>query len=180
MKTKLLLTLACLFLVDTILTAGEMVKQISVATKFEKSKYYLVFCARGGSPTGHAFVAWGKDSFDANACQASAYGLYPKDGAAAIVRSLFGPVPGKIVAESLASKTSYRLIVQVDSTQFAAAEAVRQEKWSKVLESKYELLVTDCTTFVSDIAGAIHLKRPERAEYLLPESFLKEMMKLNN
>ena len=179
MKTKIL-TIACLYVAATFLTAGEMVKQINVATKSENDKYYLVFCARGGSPTGHAFVAWGKDSFEANACQASAYWLYPKDGAAAIVRSLFGPVPGKFVAESLASKTSYRLIVQVDSTQFFATEAVRQEKWSKVLESKYELLVTDCTTFVSDIAGAIHLKRPERTEYLLPESFLREMIKLNN
>ena len=98
-------------------------------------------------------MAWGKDNFDANACQASAYGLYPVGGASAIVRSMFGPVPGQIVAESLASKTTYRLIVQVDSAQFAKAEEIRKEKWSKVLENKYELLVTDCTTFVSDVAG---------------------------
>ncbi|MEI8289916.1 MAG: hypothetical protein WCH99_10620 [Verrucomicrobiota bacterium] len=179
MKTKLLLTLAWLFLSGTFLTAGEMVKQINVATKSEENKYYLVFCARGGSPTGHAFVAWGKDSFEAKACQASAFGLYPKGGAAAIAKSMFGPVPGKIVEESLASKTTYRLIVQVDSTQYAAAEKVRVKKWNTVMENKYELLVTDCTTFISDVAREIKLKRPERAEYMFPESFLREMIRLN-
>jgi len=176
---KILLTLVCIFLTGTALTASEMVKQINIAAKSETNHFYLVFCARGGLPTGHVFVAWGKDSFNVNACQDSAYGLYPEDRAVGLDRFTFGPVPGKIVAESLASEKEYRLIVQVDSTQFAAAEAVRKEKWSEVLENKYELLVSDCAAYVSDIAGAIHLKRPERAEYMLPVSFVKEMMKLN-
>ena len=180
MKTRLLLAFSVLLVIGVCQAGEEMVKQINRATKSEPGKHYVVFCARGGSPTGHAFVAWGEESFSASSCGASAYGLYPKGGAAAVLKSIFGPVPGAIVAEGLASKTSCRLIVQVDSAQFAKSEAIRKQKWNKALENKYELLVTDCTTFAGDIATSVGLKTPERASNMLPESFLRALMQLNN
>jgi hypothetical protein len=156
---------------SAVFAADENVKKIDRRNASEKYQYFIVFCARGASATGHAFVALGVDDFDAKVCRDHAFGLYPKEG-----KGVLGSVPGEIVDEVFKSSTTHRLIVQVNSPDYQKAEQIR-EKWKK--QGQYRVVEKDCVTFVAAIAEAIRLKTPNRDDALKPQTFINEMLKLN-
>ena len=149
------------------------VKQVDRRNASEATSYYLTFCARSGMP-GHAFVVWGREDPTMGACVMHAYGMWPAKNAIAI-----GEVPGRIVDEattgSLAATTD-RLIVRVNSDAFERAEAVR-ENW---LGRDYELTSSVCVTFTAEVSQAIGLEVPQRWKALLPQAFIRALMRIND
>ena len=86
-----------------------------------RKKFYIIFAARGGSATGHAFVLWGLEDGIHQHSTIRAYGLYPeneKDACSSAIRK----VPGIVVDEStnygIANITD-ELIVKVNESDFA-------------------------------------------------------------
>lgn len=147
------------------------VKQIDRRGSSEESNYYIVFCARNDSPTGHAYVALGKDDFDAKASAGRAFGMYPANG-----KGVLGPVPGRILDDSLTG-ASERLIVRVNSGAFKKVDQIR-EKWSK--RGTYKLLEQDCVSFVEEVAQVLELKTPPRAEAKFPVTFIAKLLAMND
>lgn len=62
--------------------AAQVVKTLELNSTRGRQAYYLVFAARGGSSTGHAFVVWGVEDDARKMSSIEALGLYPEsDGA---------------------------------------------------------------------------------------------------
>lgn len=161
------------------------VKTIDRRTASEESRYFLVFCACGGtdeatSLTGHAFVVVGKEDAENQVCTQAAFGFYPvKDGD--VVKSAFKTVPGEVVDEvtkgSLAATTN-RLIVEVNKPAYEKAEAVRK-KWAE--KGEYRLILKDCVTFTKEIATEIGLTIPDRSGFdNLPQKYILALMNAND
>jgi len=171
-KTHLLVSIAVILLSSTASAEESVLHEIDRRKVLvEKNDYYVALCARGDSPTGHAYVAIGIDDHDAKACRGSSFGLYPKDGKIGV----FGVVPGKIVDETLA-KSTHRLLVRIDSKQYAQVMAIKKG-WAD--RGEYRLIEKDCVTFVGKIAKAIGVKTPDRTDAIRPQAFIQKSIDLN-
>jgi hypothetical protein len=168
-------------------SAEPKVKKIDIRTASEEDRHFLVFCARDDtatakSMTGHTFLVLGKEDHTARKSSQIAFGLYPKkSGAAEMVKSALGPVPGKFLDEvmngSLTAST-HRLIVEVNASQYREAMRIR-DRWAD--RGEYRLLQRDCVSFIEEVAKKVGLKTPERKRFdALPERFVAEMMRINN
>src|SRR5579859_7567856 len=80
--------------------AAQTIKTLDLSTTARaRKKFYVIFAARSGSATGHAFVLWGVEDNVRKRSTIRAYGLYPeneKDACSSAVRK----VPGTVVDES--------------------------------------------------------------------------------
>lgn len=172
--TQKIAVLASFLLCSAVAIAAEKSIDKRTPSKDSKNAYFLVFMARGGSPTGHAFVVWGKDDADKKLCSEAAFGFYPKEG-----KGVLGPVPGVIVDEMLTGKmknVTDRLVVQVDQKTYEAAEAIRK-KWA---DSEYKAADRDCVTFSQEVARAAGLVVPARdASELLPQKYMQSLINGN-
>lgn len=137
------------------------------------SKYFIVVAARRPdlpSPSGHAFIVWGKEDAAAKMSSQSAFGFYPKHGLDSDV-ILGDNVPGDLVAESLEStnhqRISGRLIVQVDRADYEKALA-RIAPWKT---DDYNLYAQNCISFAKDIAETIGLQGTDIQVDQLPANF---------
>jgi hypothetical protein len=150
--------------------AEALVKVIDLTQKREQSPLFLVFCARDNTPSGHAFVVWGKEDAAKLMSTISAFGFYakesggsPSNGSSTASGALFETVPGEI-ADDLAKGSLHqdltRFIVKVNKGDYDAADAVRV-KWAQ--RTNYSLLTQDCVTFVGEVAAALALSVPERS-----------------
>ena len=183
---KTICQIALLFAMLLATTAHAGVKEIDRRTASDTNDYYLVFCARGGSITGHAFVVWGMNDRQRQLSSQQAFGMYAMtDKAGDFIRSVFSPIPGNIVNESLKgslSKVTDRLIVRVDRSVYYKSFGVMQD-WSKKSgkdKKDYRLLFQDCVTFTKEVSAASGLKIPARLTNATPQGFIRELMRSNN
>jgi hypothetical protein len=151
------------------------VKTIDRRTASEEKQYFLVFAARDGSVTGHAFVVWGTEDNQKTMSTVAAFGMYPKEG-----KGVLGDVPGEIVNELLSGEmkhTTDRLIVRVDADVYARADRIRR-RW---VGNSYRTVERDCVTFVQEISRSAGLKTPERGQNtLMPHQFIAALMRSND
>ena len=73
--------------------AGQSIKTLDLTTASTNRQFYVIFAARGGSATGHAFVLWGTEDGVPHYSTVKAYGLYPeneKDACSAAIRRVLG------------------------------------------------------------------------------------------
>lgn len=122
--------------------------------------YFIVVAARGPdlpSPSGHAFIVWGKEDVAEQMSSQVTFGFYTKDGID--VSAVLGDdVPGEVLAESLKStnhqRLSGRLIVQVNKEDYDKA----QERIAAWRTSDYNLYAQNCISFAKDVAAVIGLQ----------------------
>jgi hypothetical protein len=157
MRAKLLLT--CALALCPI--AAQTTKTLDLSTKPVKKKFYVIFAARGGSATGHAFVLWGSEDNVHQRSTIRAYGLYPendKDACSSAIRK----VPGAVVDEStnhgIANITD-ELIVKVDESDFNRSLKVARSWHCK---REFSLLSSDCVEFLRAVGDSLHLEMPSR------------------
>lgn len=171
--TRLLSTLLALALSAPCLAVTKQIDARNASTA-DKSAYYIVFCARAGSQTGHAFVAWGTED-DAHAVSRQvAYGFYPAEG-----RGIFGSVPGEVRNEAFTDKTALltdRLIVRVTKEQYERALAV-YPRWET---TEYNLFVTNCVAFTADVARNLGLRVPKHTSMTFPSEFVTILIEMNH
>jgi hypothetical protein len=139
----------------------------------EASAYYVVFCARAGSQTGHAFVAWGAEDDEHAVSRQAAYGFYPEEG-----RGIFGSVPGEVRNEAFSDKTALltdRLIVRVTKEQYETALAVYPQWETK----EYNLFTTNCVAFTADVARHLGLRVPKHTSMTFPSEFITTLIGVN-
>ena len=159
--------------------ADNRVKQIDRRTMSEEDRYFIVFCARGDSATGHAFVVLGHDDEQAATCSQKGFGLYPdpKQGLKSVLATVPGEIMDEVLKGSLAA-TTHRLIVEVDSAQYRKALAIRDE-WAA--RGEYKLVLRDCVTFTQAVAKTIGLDLPSRSGLdNLPERYIRALMDAND
>jgi hypothetical protein len=141
------------------------------------AKFFVVFTARAGVP-GHAMVVLGKEDDKKQMCTFEAFGFYPAEGKGA--KAVLGPVPGKIADEMREGKGTgdgaVRLILKVDEAQFNKVDAVRK-KWAA--KKDYQLLNSDCITFVETSAKELGLQLPKRETTDLPTAFVVKLRDCN-
>jgi hypothetical protein len=144
--------------------------------------YYVIFAARGNSPTGHAFVMWGQESELGGESTYEGYGYYPANNSATgQSMAVLGPIPAEIVNE--AKKTQTRswplatdiLIVEVDLNTFLNSHLLLQFESKK--PPKYFPLLSDCVTFLERVANSIGLPAPARSVgTLLPQAYVRALI----
>jgi len=170
--TRILSSLLVLTLSAPCVAATKQIDARNASTA-EVSAYYIVFCARAGSQTGHAFVAWGVEDETHAVSRQVAYGFYPEDG-----RGIFGSVPGEIRNEAFTEKTALltdRLIVRVTKEQYAAALAV-YPRWET---TEYHLFTTNCVAFGADVARTLGLRVPKQTSLTFPSEFIATLIEMN-
>ena len=153
------LILTCALLLAPV--AAQRSKTIDLSTTHTKKRFYVIFAARGGSATGHAFVLWGVEDGVHKRSTIKAYGLYPendKDACSSAVRK----VPGAVVDEStnhgIAGITD-ELIVRVDQSDFDRSMKVARS-WQ--CKREFALLSSDCVEFLRAVGGSLGLEMPSR------------------
>jgi len=157
MRGKLVLTSMLLLAALT----AQTIKSIDLSTRHSRKKFYVIFAARGGSATGHAFVLWGVEDGIHKRSTIKAYGLYPeneKDACSSAIRK----VPGAVVDEStnhgIANITD-ELIVRVDEAGFNRSMKVAKS-WR--CKREFELLNSDCVEFLRAVGDSLGLDMPPR------------------
>lgn len=155
-------------------TAFAETKTIDRRNASAESRYRIVFAARGGTLTGHAFVAWCVEDSTKRMSIQDAFGFYPESG-----KGVLGEVPGKIVDEFQGGgvrSASDQLIVCVGEEAFRKADAIRK-KW---VGKKYSVAENDCVSFVQEVALSLGLNTPDRnLDTLKPQDFISALIKNN-
>jgi hypothetical protein len=170
-----LTTLLTSTLVQPILPSFAADKAVDRRTYSDQTnnKYYLVFCARGGTALGHAFVVWGAEDASRRKSTSQAFGFYPAQG-----HGVLGQVPGEIKDEAFSGKMQYitdRLIVQVDKAVYDRAQ--RQiSAWST---ENYSLFSTNCINFVMSVARDAGLRVPPKGNATLPAGYVQALINAN-
>jgi hypothetical protein len=156
--------------------SAQTIKTLDLSSTTANKKFYVIFAARGGSATGHAFVMWGVEDSVRKRSTIRAFGLYPESDQNAC-RSAFGKIAGTIVDESsnhsIVNITD-ELIVQVDENYYALSL-----KLAKGWECKheFELLRRDCVEFVRAIGSSLYLEVPRRTILqMAPRAYVRALM----
>jgi len=136
-------------------------KTLDLSTTSSPKKFYVIFAARGGSATGHAFVLWGVEDGIHRRSTIRAFGLYPESDRNNC-QSVYRRIPGTVVDESAnhgISKITDQLIVRVDEPDFN-----RTLQIARTWECKHEfaLLSSDCVEFMRAVGGALGIEMPYR------------------
>ena len=126
----------------------------------DSGNYFIVVATRRPdlpSPSGHAFIVWGKEDSSAQLSSQVTFGFYPKDGIDA--QTILGSdVPGDIVAESLEStnhqRISGRLIVQVNKEDFDKSCAYYIEH-----PDKHKILLDSLVVFAQRKPDTLSIKK---------------------
>jgi hypothetical protein len=143
-------------------------------TDADGNNYYIVFCARGGSRTGHAFVVWGVEDRQRRLSTSQAYGFYPaQDG----VHMIFGSVSGQLRAEAFGSMSQItdRLIVRVNRNVYLAT----QSSISRWATSDYNLYSNNCINYTMDVARQTGLVVPSKGTIQYPSSYIQSLIRAN-
>lgn len=139
-------------------------------------RYFVVFLARGGSITGHAYVVWGKEDSQLMMSTQECYGLYPDKGEKK--RIILGSVKARLFdGDCWNLNSTIRLIVEVDKDLYMRSFAVYEE-WNKKTQStttEYHILWSNCITFVKEVAESIGLDTPDD-QFALPQSFISGLI----
>ena len=145
----------------------------------ESGPYYIVFVARGGSVTGHAYVTWVAEDRRRQMSVRDSRGLYcaSEDGDTCYM-SISEPYDGEFRNEAIVSRPhpeTARFVVQVNERDYEAARRV-QADWDK--EGEYQLLWGDCVSYVGDVASTIGLTVPSRI-YVWPKTYVQALAREN-
>lgn len=160
----------------TAANASAVDKSIDKRTQTDSDgvKYLVVFCARGGSATGHSFVTWAQEEpHRRQSIIVGSHGFYPANGNGA-----FGSVPGTIRNESLNPNSSLitdRLIVRVNRAVFLRSQSAIL-RWKT---SDYNLYSRNCINFVMDVATECGLSVPSKGGSLFPSSYIQKLIQSN-
>src|SRR5258708_1189433 len=173
-KRRLGLLLEALFVLPPL--SAQTIKTLDLSSTSANKKFYVIFAARGGSATGHAFVMWGVEDSVRKRSTIRSFGLYPETDQNAC-RSAFGKIAGTIVDESVNHSIAHitdELIVQVDENYFDLSL-----KLAKGWECKheFELLSRDCVEFVRAIGNSLYLEMPRRTILqMTPRAYIRALM----
>lgn len=132
------------------------------------------------STIGHAFVAVGVRLDATLLVYERFFGLYPKDGSLAAVKSVFGPTSGKLDAtwEDVTWDTEFRRSIS-DSQR---AQVLTQfGKWSSEAP-QYSLTANgglNCNGLVGDVARSLGMRVPEGAGTTRPWKFIEALKSSN-
>lgn len=143
---------------------------------------FVAFLGRVATPStvGHAFISLGV-RLDANVLVYERFfGLYPRDGSLAAVKSVFGPTSGKLDATWADVIWDTEFIQDVDDSQKTAALA-QFEKW-KSDAPEYSLTGNggiNCNGLVGDIARSLGLSVPNGAGTTRPWKFIEALKAAN-
>ena len=170
-----LMALLATTFVQPMLSAFAADKSVDSRTYSDQTnnKYYLVFCARGGSSAGHAFVVWGIQDSSRGVSTSEAFGFYPKEGT-----GMLGRIPGEIRNEAFSGKMKYitdRLIVQVDKSVYDRTHTAIRE-WSTVY---YDLYSPNCINFVMSVARDANLRVPPKGNFTSPSGYVQTLINAN-
>jgi len=136
-------------------------KILDLSAAVSPKKFYVIFAARGGSATGHAFVLWGVEDGIHRRSTIRAFGLYPESDKNNC-QSVYRRIPGTVVDESLnhgISKITDQLIVRVEESDFD-----RSLRIARTWECKHEfaLLISDCVEFMRAVGNSLGIEMPYR------------------
>ena len=159
--------------------AGQVTQSLDLSTKSARAarkKYYVIFAARGGSATGHAFVLWGVEDDVHRRSTIRAYGLYPANSHDAC-NSVYRKVAGAVVDESTnhgITNITEELIVKVDRADFERARAV-ERVWD--CRHEFAILDRDCVEFLRAVGAALNLDIPTRTPARwTPRAYVRALM----
>ena len=137
------------------------------------NRYFVVFVARGGTPTGHAYVAWGTQT--ATSCSQVGYGFYPVSTVKAIA---FQNVPGTLVNEAFNTNSTLitdRLIVEVNKEAFFDSQKACVT-WATTDYNKFS---SNCINFAMDCAKRTGLRVPSKDSIQTPSSYMQRLINSN-
>ena len=170
---KLTTIVMMVFAVANSSNAGTKNVDLRNASFAEANAYLVVFCARGGSATGHAFVAWGVEDEEKVVSRQDAYGFYPERNA-----GVFGYVPGEVRNEAFNPKSALitdRLIVRVTKAQFEETLRI-YPMWQT---RDYNLFTTNCVAFAAAVARSLGLTVPDHTSFRFPSDFITTLIRKN-
>ncbi|GAA0871835.1 hypothetical protein GCM10009117_09810 [Gangjinia marincola] len=160
----------------TTLTLGLFI--LIYCSTFAQDKKFIAFCA-DSSGIGHAFISLGyEDSQRLMTVNEGSWGLYPKESLSGGKSLIMGEVPGKIVDDFLRT-TDLILVVTVTDEEYNDATSKLNEWRTR----NYELLESDCLTFLIDVANILSSKLdiPKRKGFENhPAKFLEKLIGNNN
>lgn len=141
-------------------------------------KPFVAFLGRQGtsSTIGHAFVGVGV-SLDATLLVYERfYGLYPKNGSLAAIKSVFSPISGKLDAtwEDISWDTELNRPIKASQKVKVLAQF---EKWSSAAP-QYSLVANggmNCNSLVSDVAQSLGMKVPDGGGSTRPWKFIEAL-----
>lgn len=143
---------------------------------------FVAFLGREGSTStvGHAFVGVGVRLDATLIVYERFYGLYPKDGALAAVKSVFTPVSGKLDATWGDVYWDTELNQPIDASQKLKVLA-QFDKWSSAAP-QYSLVGNggiNCNGLVGDVARSVGMKVPDGSGTTRPWKFIKALKSAN-
>ncbi len=132
------------------------------------------------STVGHAFVGVGVQLDATLLVYERFFGLYPKDGSLAAVKSVFGPTSGKLDATwaDVSWDTEFRRYMDDSQKALVLAQFL---KWSSD-SPDYSLVGNggiNCNGFVADVARSIGMKVPDDAGTTRPWKFIVALKSIN-
>ena len=174
--------LSCLFVeavcAEEVVETLNLTSRTSVSSESEEQvdRYFVVFSARGGSITGHAYVVWGREDSERQMSTQECYGLYPDKNESK--RIILGSVRAKLFdGDCWNSSSSVRLIVELDRDLYMKSLEVYDE-WKKETQdttTEYHVLWRNCVTFVKAVADSIGLDTPDD-QFALPQRFVSGLI----
>jgi len=142
-----------------------------------QDKKYVVFSAKA-SGVGHAFITLGReDPVQMMTVHDGSWGLYPQTSRLGGKSFLIGEVPGKMKDDFL-TKRDYNYVLTVSGSEYAEV----LEKLNIWRGKNYELLKSDCLSFLIDVANVFksRIKVPERSGFdNHPAQYLQALIEEN-
>lgn len=143
---------------------------------------FVAFLARQATlgTVGHAFVGVGVQLDSSLLVYERFFGLYPKDGSLAAVKSIFSPVSGKLDAnwDDLSWDTELRRTIN-DSQKTQVL--LQFQRWSSAAP-EYSLAGNggiNCNGLIADVARALDMKVPGGAGTTRPWKFIEGLRSAN-
>ena len=153
------------------------IKTIDKRTYTDKtgSRYYIVFVARGGTPTGHAYISWGMQNAQTAFSSQTAYGFYPDQFG---IKAFFTFVSASLQNEAFNQNSQLfteRLIVEVNKEVYYDTQKAK-DVWAT---NNYNLFAQNCVSFTKDVAKRTGLKLPSQVLNPWPSSYVEGIAKSN-
>lgn len=149
---------------------------VSIEPKEQADRYFVVFSARGGSITGHAYVVWGREDSKHKMSTEECYGLYPDKNESK--RVILGSVKARLFdGDCRGLNSSIRLIVELSQGLYINSFKV-YEQWKERIEAtstEYHILRSNCITFVRAVAESIGLDTPDD-QFVFPQAFISGLI----
>lgn len=154
----------------------------------QEKHYFIVFSARDMhlkpfSIGGHAFVSWAtKNKTTDTMISHQTLGFYPEPHSN-FFKATFSKIRGRVMNGFDYNKKGMKLeqmIVEVDSTSWYNSQKV-EKGWAR---HSYNLLRSNCVSFIDRVAGIAKLKRIKTTRWryipVRPVKYIRHMIKKNN